>query len=275
MWKDRKAPVYFAATTEFNSFTNVVCWVKRSHKHESRSCPQCVLTYNQHMGGVDLNNQMTRVEKERRHYHWTRRLIIKLFIQTAYNAYILALERLPYIQGPRIFKNQHKAFRRLKTPELRTFGIFMRKLIWQLCPDKLLRPLPSTPARPGSPRSPRPGTPRRGGTSTPSRQQSSSTPSRRDIPLPRRSQPNRAPPEVRLDTTLDHCPYVDPLNTKRIICVVCKQKRQHCIEHGIQPLPPVGKVSIKCLLCGVYLCVGVGNRNCFQAYHHLEQYWLL
>ena len=41
------------------------------------------------MGGTDKNDQMTRLQKCRRHYKWPRRLVMKFFMWAAYNAYVI------------------------------------------------------------------------------------------------------------------------------------------------------------------------------------------
>ena len=59
------------------------------------------------MGGSDVNNQMTRLEKIRRHYHWPRRLIINFFVWVCYNAYIIMSYYSPHTvanKRPQTFK---------------------------------------------------------------------------------------------------------------------------------------------------------------------------
>lgn len=55
-------------------------------------CPQVVTDYNKFMGGTDLNDQMTRLQKSRRHYKWPRRLFLKSMMWALYNSYILYRE---------------------------------------------------------------------------------------------------------------------------------------------------------------------------------------
>jgi len=53
------------------------------------NCPKAAQAYNQHMGGTDKNDQLTKLQCCRRHYKWLRRLVVKFFMWCVYNAYIL------------------------------------------------------------------------------------------------------------------------------------------------------------------------------------------
>ena len=69
--------------------------------------PALVVVYKSYMGGCDTNEQMTRLEKIRRHYRWPRRLIVKFFVWACYNAYIIMSYYSPHTvanKRPRTFK---------------------------------------------------------------------------------------------------------------------------------------------------------------------------
>ena len=88
-WQDKK-PVHFVTTTCIDApDTSVQRYNATEHKRLPISCPKAVKTYNQYMGGTDRNDQMTRLQKCRRHYKWPRRLMLKIFMWAAFNSYIL------------------------------------------------------------------------------------------------------------------------------------------------------------------------------------------
>ena len=58
--------------------------------------PAIVTDYNKYMGGCDKNDQMTRLEKIRRHYRWPRRLMVKFLVWACCNSYII----MPYYSPP-------------------------------------------------------------------------------------------------------------------------------------------------------------------------------
>jgi len=51
--------------------------------------PKIAQAYNSFMGGMDRNDQVTKLCKIRRHYKWPRRLLVKFFMWAVYNAYII------------------------------------------------------------------------------------------------------------------------------------------------------------------------------------------
>jgi hypothetical protein len=53
------------------------------------TAPPTVIEYNKFMGGVDLNDKMTKLDKSRRTYKWYHRLFRKAVMWSMYNAYIL------------------------------------------------------------------------------------------------------------------------------------------------------------------------------------------
>ena len=94
LWKDKKL-VYFAGTTDITSRSvSMQRWI--GGRKQAVSCPLMVRTYNEHMGGTDLNDQYTRMRKQRRHYKYPSRVIVKCFQWAAFNAYIIALESQPH-----------------------------------------------------------------------------------------------------------------------------------------------------------------------------------
>ena len=88
-WQDKR-PIYFLTTLHVSApTTTVLRYDPKEHKRLPVTCPMAVEAYNKNMGGTDLNDQMTKLQKARRHYRWPRRLIIKFFLWSAYNAYVL------------------------------------------------------------------------------------------------------------------------------------------------------------------------------------------
>ena len=89
VWCDKK-PIYFLATKYVTAETETVLrYDAKEHKRMPVSCPAVVKAYNTFMGGTDKNDQMTKLQKCRRHYKWPRRLMVKFFVWCAYNAYII------------------------------------------------------------------------------------------------------------------------------------------------------------------------------------------
>ena len=87
VWKDKK-PIYFVTSAYVDSpHTHVTRYDATEHRKVPVPCPKSVKCYNQYMGGTDKNDQMTRLQKSRRHYKWPRRLMMKFFMWAAYNAY--------------------------------------------------------------------------------------------------------------------------------------------------------------------------------------------
>lgn len=116
VWCDR-SPLYFLSTfDEPQQMTTV----KRKNKDGTVvqvQCPLVVANYTKYMGGCDLNDQLTKLYKSRRHYRWPRRLIMKCIVWTCYNAYVIQDH----------FKQHAQAGRRLFT-----FGDFMDSLVLTL-----------------------------------------------------------------------------------------------------------------------------------------------
>lgn len=58
--------------------------------------PPIVADYNRYMGGVDLCDQMTRVNKSKKQQRWYMRVFIKFLLLAIYNAYILEGYEIPH-----------------------------------------------------------------------------------------------------------------------------------------------------------------------------------
>ena len=65
-------------------------------------CPLLVKDYNKFMGGIDLHDQMTCVNKSKRQMRWYMRMFIKLILTCIYNAFVIERHyQLHQIQGHR------------------------------------------------------------------------------------------------------------------------------------------------------------------------------
>lgn len=88
VWQDKK-PIYFVTSIYISSPPeNVLRYNATEHRRIPVPCPKPVKAYNSYMGGTDKNDQMTKLQKCRRHYKWPRRLVMKFFMWVAYNAYV-------------------------------------------------------------------------------------------------------------------------------------------------------------------------------------------
>lgn len=88
VWCDR-APLYFLSTFDNPHQTTTVKRKDKDGAVVQVQCPLVVSSYTQYMGGCDLNDQLTKLYRCRRHYRWPRRLIMKCILWTCYNAYVL------------------------------------------------------------------------------------------------------------------------------------------------------------------------------------------
>ncbi|XP_050392713.1 piggyBac transposable element-derived protein 4-like [Patella vulgata] len=117
VWMDKR-PIYFVSSVYVDApFTSVPRYDAKEHRRVPVPCPVVVKAYNQFMGGTDKNDQMTRLQKCRRHYKWPRRLIMKFFMWAAYNAYVIQGYYKSHMQSA------HRNF---------TFHFFLEKLCHQL-----------------------------------------------------------------------------------------------------------------------------------------------
>ena len=97
-WQD-KMPIYFITSQFIDApVQQVLRYDAREGRRLPNNCPKAVKAYNTYMGGTDKNDQMCRLQKCRRHYKWSRRLMIKIFIWATYNAYILMGFSKPHSQ---------------------------------------------------------------------------------------------------------------------------------------------------------------------------------
>ena len=110
-WKDKK-DVYFLTTIhsppvvpdwveddnsgaeseEVRNESDVVCRrVKQRGRWVTKKIyrPGIVKSYNNFMGGVDLSDQMTAVNKSKKQKRWYLRIFLKMVLLSIYNAYIL------------------------------------------------------------------------------------------------------------------------------------------------------------------------------------------
>ena len=60
------------------------------------ACLVAISEYNQHMGGVDLNNQLTSVRKDLKQLRWYFRVFLKMIMMATFNAFILENSMIPY-----------------------------------------------------------------------------------------------------------------------------------------------------------------------------------
>ena len=117
VWQDKR-PVYFVSSIFISDADeNVLRYDPNVHKRVQVQCPKIVTEYNKFMGGTDKNDQMTKLNKCRRHYKWPRRLMIKFFMWACYNSYVLIGYKRPHqMRGKRTL----------------TFNMYMEQLCQQL-----------------------------------------------------------------------------------------------------------------------------------------------
>jgi len=134
VWCDKK-PIYFLATKYVtDADTTVLRYDAKEHKRVPVSCPAIVKAYNSYMGGTDKNDQMTKLQRCRRHYKWPRRLMVKFFVWCAFNAYVICNRYKPHIvPGKRIH----------------TFRMFVHELCHGLVGSYRRAPLPTSRQKSG------------------------------------------------------------------------------------------------------------------------------
>ena len=89
-WTDKK-PIYFL-TSGLVAETSEPLAVERRNKEGQKlivAATPSVVMYNKHMGGVDHNDKMARLDKSRKAYKWYSRLDRKCIQWSLYNAYVL------------------------------------------------------------------------------------------------------------------------------------------------------------------------------------------
>ncbi|KAK6175036.1 hypothetical protein SNE40_013577 [Patella caerulea] len=92
-WKDRE-PISFLSTFSDPTKTEKINRRKKDGTLLEINCPELVVLYNKYMGGTDKNDQLTRLNRSRRHYRWPRRLMMNFIFWSVYNAYIFYLMHL-------------------------------------------------------------------------------------------------------------------------------------------------------------------------------------
>ena len=117
VWQDKR-PLYVVTSQYISSpQQEVLRYDPALGRRAAVRCPKAVQAYNNYMGGTDKNDQLTRLQRCRRHYKWPRRLMMKFFIWSCYNAYIIMDFYKPHtVPGSRTF----------------TFHNFLEKLFTQL-----------------------------------------------------------------------------------------------------------------------------------------------
>ena len=89
-WTDKK-PIYFLTNGYRAEATEPLTVKRRGTKGEELHVPATpsVIAYNKYMGGVDLNDKMARLDKNRKTYKWYNRIDRKCVTWSLYNAYVL------------------------------------------------------------------------------------------------------------------------------------------------------------------------------------------
>lgn len=89
-WMDKK-PIYFMSNGYRCESQPPVTVVRHNKQGEELVVPATptVVAYNKHIGEVDLNDKMGRVDKSRKSYKWYTRVDRKCMHWALYNAYVL------------------------------------------------------------------------------------------------------------------------------------------------------------------------------------------
>lgn len=88
-WTDKR-PIYFLSNAHVASYPD--CTVQRTDKKGNKltvPATPSVVEYNKYMGGVDLNDKMSRLDKSRKTYKWYARIDKKGIMWAMFNAYVL------------------------------------------------------------------------------------------------------------------------------------------------------------------------------------------
>ena len=103
-WCDKK-PIYFLTTKYISEpIVTVMRYDAKEYKHMPVTCPALVKAYNFCMSGLDIKDQMTKLQRFRRHYKWPRRLKIKFFVWCVFNSYVIQDYNKPHKQpGQRVY----------------------------------------------------------------------------------------------------------------------------------------------------------------------------
>jgi len=222
VWCDKK-PIYFVATKYVSDdLQSVLRYNPQEHKRVPVPCPSVVKAYNEFMGGTDKNDQLTKLHRCRRHYKWPRRLVVKFFVWSLYNAYVLQNHYHPHRQpGKRDV----------------TFHAFVSDVCHALV---------------GAFR-------------------------RAQEPMSRQSSQIDEARLVNAGSVPQHLPERPANATTNNRCVVCSQKynqaRRTSAGAKNSDWPKRTKTVYWCKSCQVFLCIGTGTDNCFEAYHTKVQFW--
>lgn len=98
MWLDRQ-PILFLSTCHDPTRAGGVERRNKDGTVVNISIPQVASEYNKYMGGCDVNDQVSRLNKSRRHYRWPRRLLVKFTMWTVYNSFVLVKMRGGKVQS--------------------------------------------------------------------------------------------------------------------------------------------------------------------------------
>ncbi|GFR82335.1 PiggyBac transposable element-derived protein 4-like [Elysia marginata] len=94
VWQDRK-PILFISNYHQPDINTEADRRKKDSTVEKIDMPLLVKDYDSYMGGCDRNDQMTRLNRSRRHYRWPRRLFVKFFMWACYNSFVLFISKRP------------------------------------------------------------------------------------------------------------------------------------------------------------------------------------
>lgn len=116
-WQDQK-PIHLLSTIHAAEGDEAVIRHNKRGEALHIPAPPAVLDYNQKMGGVDLNDRMTSLDRSRKTYKWYMRLARKAILWVCYNAYVIEGYFIPHRPGGR---------------RARDFRSFIVELVHQLC----------------------------------------------------------------------------------------------------------------------------------------------
>ena len=91
MWKDRKSILFLSSIHQPSEGQAVKHKVKDGNYYQETEfpCPTLVNDYNKCMGGVDYNDEMTQLSKEKGQKKGYIRLRIKLILMSCHNSYLV------------------------------------------------------------------------------------------------------------------------------------------------------------------------------------------
>ena len=88
-WKDNRIVYYLSSIhSPEEAGLTVIRRNKQGDALDIRATPS-VADYNKYMGGVDLNDKMTKIDKSRKTYHWYNHISRKSLMWAVFNAYII------------------------------------------------------------------------------------------------------------------------------------------------------------------------------------------